>query len=68
MYNEFTLMQTTQQLRVSDRVQQAVNKGFSVTGISNLLGISRPTYYKRLQDNSWTDEEIRTLKDQRVIL
>lgn len=54
-------------IKISDKIKEAVDNGYSVTAIAKHLGISRPTYYKRMLDNSWTDRDRETLRLKKII-
>jgi DNA invertase Pin-like site-specific DNA recombinase len=60
-------MSTKEQVTTTDKVKQVIEKGFSVTGIAKALNISRPTFYARMKDNSWSSEEIVKLYQERII-
>lgn len=39
----------------------------SVAAISRILSLSRPTIYKRIELQNWTDYEIKILKKQNLL-
>jgi hypothetical protein len=61
------MLKTTTQVKTSDKIKEAINLGFSDSAIAKVLDISRPTYYKKLAGNDWTDSEILLLKSKRII-
>lgn len=50
-------------MNYSDTVKRKIDIGeFNISSMSEYLGLSRPTLYKRLVDNSWRKGEKELIK------
>lgn len=60
-------MNTTLRLKTADKVKAAIDRGWKKGAIAEHLGISRPTFRTRLEDNCWQFSEIQTLKNLGIL-
>lgn len=56
-------------MKISDKIILFLgrNRTFTKGYIAELLKISRPTFYKKLDDNSWNEKEISILKNNGIV-
>jgi len=60
-------MQTLQALTTSQKINEALNKGFKKKVIVEASGLSFNTFQKRLKDNSWESQDIKNMQAIGVI-
>lgn len=60
-------------MKVSEQVEKVTKssdgnpKKYSKHFVAELLGMSRKTFYERLSSDNFTTQEIRTLKENKII-
>lgn len=52
---------------ISKKIELSISNNISKSSIANILGISRPTLYKKLKYNDFTEEEKIKLSRNKII-
>lgn len=60
-------MNTTSPLKIADKVRAVIGRGWKKKAIAEQIGISRPTFDARLQNNAWEMSEINALKQLGIL-
>ena len=60
-------MKAAKQIENATTKQGATPRKFSKSFVSSILGMSRKTFYDRMENDNFSAEEIKKLKDNRII-
>lgn len=60
-------MKAAEQIEKSTSKQGKTPRKFSKSFVSSILGMSRKTFYDRMAKDDFSAEEIKKLKDNRII-
>lgn len=56
-------------MKISDKIILFLghNRNYTKKDIAKMLNMSRPTFYRRLDDNAWAAKEINILKNKGIV-
>lgn len=60
-------MNTLQAFTTSQKIKQALDRGYKKKVLVEATGLSFNTFQKRLQDNSWQSEDVARLRQLEII-
>lgn len=60
-------MATIESVTTSQKVREALERGMKKGALYKMAGISKNTFKKRLEDNSWELEEIANLRRAKIL-